>query len=304
MKVLKFCLYLLPICLAFGQNPADSTDNAPPELDQALRARVNQFYSAYVTGKWRDAFAVVADDMQDAYLGASKETYKSCELAKVTYVDKLTKAIVRENCQGEYKWHNSRIPVTVPLTSTWKLVDGQWFWYYIPPTEVMTPWGVSIPGPDIPRKPGASAVDAKVEAVIKDPSEMVRAILNQVKVDKKDVHLLGYQSSKDEVHITNTMPGPISIDVNCALPPGARITPMKTDVGPHQTAAVSFEYDIEEARKQCGECARLAKPKLTAWIRIAPTAQSFPVHVTFAIPPEMEKQLHLPKELKPPTDKQ
>jgi len=211
---------------------------------------------------------------------------------------------VRENCKGEYKWHNSRIPVTIPLSSTWKLVDGQWFWYFIPPTEVMTPWGLSIPGPDTPRKPGASAVDAKIEAVIKDPSEMVRAILSQVKVDKKEVHLLGYQTSKEEVHITNTMPGTISIDVNCPLPPGARITPMKTDIGPNQTAAISFEYDNDEARKQCGECAGLAKPKLTAWIRIAPTSQNFPVQVTFAISPEMEKRLNLPKELKPPTDKQ
>ena len=141
MKFLKFCLLPLWCLVAFSQ------DNRPaecaPEVDQALRARVTQFYSANISGKWRDAFQVVADDMQNEYLAASKDTYDRCETVKITYSDNFTKATVRENCHGEYRWHNSHIPATIPLTSTWKVVDGQWFWYYLKPTELMTPWGLS-----------------------------------------------------------------------------------------------------------------------------------------------------------------
>lgn len=301
MRLLSFCLLLLPVSVAFCQEPADSSEPPPPAVDQALRARANQFYSAYVSGKWRDAFAVVADDMQDTYLEASKDTFSHCELVKITYAESFTKATVHENCLGEYRWHNSHIPVTVPLTSTWKVVDGQWYWYYIKPTEVMTPWGVSIGGPETPKTPGAAAIEAKVESVLKDPAALARAILSQVKVDKSEIHLLGYQTSKDVLNITNTLPGVISVDVNCPLPPGFHITPTKTEIGPNQTAAIAFVFDSDDAKKQCGECARLAKPKLTAWIRISPTSQSFPVKITFAIPPELEKQL--PKELRAPADK-
>jgi hypothetical protein len=145
MKLLRFFLLTILIViscvLAFGQDTAPLTPEAPPDVDKALRARVTQFYSANITGKWRDAFQVVADDMQDTYLQASKDSYDRCETMKITYTDNFTKATVRENCHGEYRWHNSKIPATVPLTSTWKLADGQWFWYYLKPTEVMTPLG-------------------------------------------------------------------------------------------------------------------------------------------------------------------
>jgi hypothetical protein len=308
MRLLK--LYLLPLLLslafgftlAFSQDTPDQSETVPPEVDQALRARVNQFYSANVTGKWRDAFQVVADDMQDAYLAASKETYDKCETIKITYSDNFTKAAVRENCHGEYRWHNSHIPATIPLTSTWKVVDGQWYWYWLKPTEVMTPWGLSKITEDAPRKPGASTVNTNIETVLKDPGSMAKAILSQVKVDKNEIKLLGYETSKDELHISNNMPGTISVSISCPPLAGFHIKQDKTDIGPKETAAIAFEYDADEARKHCGDCAKAAKPKLTANIRIQPTAQLFAVKITFAIPPELQKQL--PKELKPPVPKQ
>jgi len=298
MKYLKpFLLPLLSLAV-FGQDAPVPSENAPPAVDQALRARVTQFYSANISGKWRDAFQVVADDMQNEYLAASKDTYDRCDTIKITYSDNFTKATVLENCHGEYRWHNSHIPATFPLTSTWKVADGQWCWYYLKPTEVMTPWGLSTISPDAPKPTGSTNVDAKIEMALKDPEAMVKAILSQIKVDKKEIHLLGYETSRDEIHISNTMPGTISVLINCAPLPGFRIKQSNTDIGPRETSTIAFEYDTEEAKRQCGECYKLPKPKLTANIRIAPTAQVFPVKITFAIPPELEKQL--PKELKPP----
>jgi hypothetical protein len=302
MKSLKLCLLPLSCILAFCQDTPVPSENAPPEIDQALRARVTQFYSANISGKWRDAFQVVADDMQNQYLEASKETYDRCDTVKITYTDNFTKATVRENCHGEYRWHNSHIPATIPLTSTWKVVDGQWFWYFLKPTEVMTPWGLSTITPDDPKAPGSTTVNTNIETVLKDPASMARTILSQIKVDKKEIHLLGYETSKDELHISNTMPGTISVLINCAPLPGFHIKQASADIGPKETSAIVFEYDAEEAKKQCGDCYKLPKPKLIANIRIEPTAQVFSVRIVFAIPPELEKQL--PKELRPPAPKQ
>jgi hypothetical protein len=301
MKSLKLCL--LPLwCLAAFSQDAVPSENAPPEVDKALRARVTQFYSANVSGKWRDAFQVVADDMQNEYLAASKEPYDRCDTIKISYTDNFAKATVRENCHGEYTWHNSHLAATIPLTSMWKLVDGQWFWYYLKPTEMMTPWGLSTASPDAPKVPGSSTVDTKIEAVVKDPASVANAILGQIKIDKKEIHLLGYETSRDEVHIINTMPGTVSIRINCALLPGFHVKQGNPDIGPTETSTIAFDYDAEEAKNQCGECYKLPKPRLTAYIRVEPTAQVFAVRITFGIPPEVEKQL--PKELRPSAPKQ
>jgi len=302
MKSIWFCLFGLSCLAAFSQDTAAPSENVPTEVDQALRARVTQFYSANVSGKWRDAFQVVADDMQNEYLATSKDTYDHCETVKITYAENFTKATVRENCHGEYRWHNSHIPATIPLTSTWKVVDGQWFWYWLKPTEVMTPWGLSTISPDDPKAPGKSTVNTNIETVLKDPGSMAKAILSQIKVDKKEIHLLGYATSKDELRISNTMPGTISVRINCAPLPGFHIRQANPDIGSKETSAIVFEYDAEEAKKLCGDCYKLPKPILRANIRIEPTAQTFSAKITFALPPDVENQL--PKELRPKGPKQ
>jgi hypothetical protein len=166
----------------------------------------------------------------------------------------------------------------------------------------MTPWGLSTVPPDAPRKPGEATANTKIEAVLKDPASMAKTILNQVKVDKKEINLLGYETSKDEVHISNNMPGTISISVSCPPLTGFHLKLDKTDLGPKETAALAFEYNADEAKKLCGDCVKLAKPKLVANVRIQPTAQVFPIKITFAIPPELQKRL--PKELQTPVSKQ
>ena len=103
MKFLKLSLLPISCLLAFSQEASAPPENVPPELDQALRARVTQFYGANISGRWRDAFQVVADDMQNEYLAASKDTYDKCETVKISYAENFTKATVRENCHGEYR---------------------------------------------------------------------------------------------------------------------------------------------------------------------------------------------------------
>ena len=85
----------------------------------------------------------MADDAQDDFIGASKDVYKSCEIAKINYSDNFTKASVVTACKGELRWRTESMPATLPLSSNWKLVDGQWFWYVVKRDKVITPFGVS-----------------------------------------------------------------------------------------------------------------------------------------------------------------
>lgn len=301
MKILISGLLLIAGSLAFGQETSGNANKAVPESDGALRARVNQFYSASITSRWRDAYEVVADDMKDEYLSAAKDNYSSCEITRIDYSENFTKALVLETCHGEYRWHASHIPAIVPLTSTWRFTDGQWYWYHLKPTEVMTPWGISRVTPDAPSQDD-NKLNANIAAVAKDPMAMARSILTQVKIDKAVVELHSWENSREEVHIHNGMPGQITLTIDPLTVPGLKITASKLVLSAYEDANVEFAYRLDDATIVCGECAKHPKSTMTAMIHVLPTGQTFPVSITFAVPPEIEKQL--PKELQHPQQKQ
>src|SRR5450631_3189412 len=73
---------------------ADLFKQAPPDVDQALRSRVNKFYQAYVDGKHRMAMPLVAEDTQDLWFDSDKPKYRSFELIAIKYSEDFRKASV------------------------------------------------------------------------------------------------------------------------------------------------------------------------------------------------------------------
>ena len=285
MKNMRLFVLLLPIALASAQ-VSDLFDKAPPQGDDALRARLNIFYAAHVSGKFREAFKVVADDAQDDFLAASKDQYGACAISKINYSENFTKATATTACKGEYRWHGSHMPVTIPLLSTWKVVDGQWYWYHIKATQVETPWGISRETPE------NSGGPAKMPSIPADPQAAARDILSKVAIDKNLVELKGYETSKGEVHITNNMPGGVSITVDRLPYPGLTAKIDKPDLGQGGKATIVFAYDPNDPSILCGSCtSKAALPTLTANVRVMPIAQVYPVTLTFAVDPEIQKLL-------------
>jgi hypothetical protein len=290
MKLLRLCPFLIACVLASGQDNSDLFDKAPPPIDEALRARVTQFYHAYTTGKFREAYPLVAEDSQDAFLGASKDVMKSCEILRIKYSENFTIADVVEGCKGEWVYHGVKTPTSFPLTSHWKIMDGQWFWYYIKPTMMPSPFSptgfIAVP-PD----PPADTAKKTLPAMPANPVEAARGILSKVRVDKTAIKLRGYETSKDELRVINEMPGQVSLSIDPIAFPGLKITPGKTELQANEQTTIVFEYRLDDATIECGECAKRVKSTLTAQLHIQPTGQLFPITVTFGIPPELEKQI-------------
>lgn len=282
-------LMLFSAMVAVGQEPSNLFDKAPGPIDEALRARVNQFYQAYMAGKFRDAYNLVADDSQDAFLSSDKATYQNCETLKITYSENFTQAKVLESCLGEIRFHGQRFESKMPLTTSWKVVNGQWYWSYVKPTVAATPFSptgfVTIPN-DQP-------ADAARPSIPKDPLAEARSILGKVKVDKTAISLRSFETSKDEVHVRNDMPGGVTISVDTVTQPGLRITVAKPNLGPHEETAVTFEYRLDDAAITCGDCASRLKGSLVAQVRVIPTNQLFSITVTFSNPPDAQKPLPL-----------
>ncbi len=292
MKIWKFGLFLIPCILAFAQETPAPAVKPPDEVDQALRARVAQFYHAFESGKFREAYLLVSEDSQDAFMESSKDQYKKCDTIKIDYTDNFTKAKVLESCLGTMRWHGGNMPTTVPLSSNWKLQNGQWDWCYVRPTEVMTPWGIS-------KVPPQSEIDEapKTKPVIPDARAMAQMILKAVQVDKQSVWLHSWETSRDEVHVSNAMPGSVDLKLEVPKQPGLKVHAAKTTLAQNEETTIVFEYKLDDAEVLCGDCAKKVHGTATVQLIVEPTGRVFPITVTFELPPEVEKQL--PKELQP-----
>src|SRR5579871_2216187 len=84
---------------ACAQNPADLFNRAPADIDQALRARISEFYQYHVTGEYRKAEALVAEDTKDFFYDHNKPRYLSFQISKIKYNEDFTKAEATVLCE-------------------------------------------------------------------------------------------------------------------------------------------------------------------------------------------------------------
>ena len=252
--------------------------NVPSDVDSALRARVDRFFQAQVSGKFREAVPVVAEESQDWFIGSGKETYKSCQTTKIEYSANFSKALVTETCQGEYRVHGHRMPVSLPIPSYWKVVDGQWYWYHVKETEVRTPFGIARITPD--NDPDANSSETSKPIIPANPLLLARDILQSIKLDKTEIKLESSKANEDVVEVTNGMPGAISISIDNLGQAGLTVKLDKSEMKAGEKARVVFRYDPEDPSVLCGDCAKHVSGTLTAQLRVQPTGQVFPINIT------------------------
>jgi hypothetical protein len=274
-------LLLVSGLLGLAQDSKEMFDKAPPAIDEALRARVDQYYHAFMEGKFKEAYLLVSEESQDAFLEADKDRYKACETIKIRYSDDFTKAVVIESCKTDWKWHGVITPTTFPITSSWKIVDGKWFWYYVRPTQAPFPFSptgfITVPPADAADKDNSSVVP-------KDLKAAAQGILAQVSLDKMAVRLRPDEASHDVIHIHNGMPGVIKLQLDQLVVPGLTITLGKTELAANQETTVSFDYRLDNPGIACVDCAKKLKGTSTVTLRVIPTGQTFTIAVAFGLP--------------------
>jgi hypothetical protein len=278
------------VALAQEATPAPAGEQAPPEVDAALRARIQHFYQAHVDGKFRLADQVVAEDSKDAFFASPKRRYLDYQIVRINYKDDFKKADVVVTCSGDWTARGQRMKVNLVSTSLWRVEDGQWFWYVLPTNAKTTPFGVMhAESETVPSTPEDQSKQAAA-AVLRDPRAAAMMIVQAVKADKSELILSSYEKSSGEVTITNGMQGPITIraDINGRFP-GLTHSLDRTVLPAGESALL---------RVVCEPKDRVAKPTLTAHVFVEETGQVIPIRLLFAIPPEVEKQI--PKELRRP----
>jgi hypothetical protein len=238
----------------FAQTPADLFNRPPADVDQALRARITEFYQDHVDGKFRQAESLVAEDTKDFFYSGNKPKYLSFEITRIDYSEGYTRAKAVVLCEQYVLMPGfTDKPLKVPTPSTWKLVDGQWYWYVDPEQLNLTPFGKM--------KAGGGSASGKV--VIPKPEEM-NFIFKLVTADKATVSLGAGETER--VTISNTAPGPMSLALSGA-PPGVDVKLDHMNLNAGEKAVLSLRAGTD------------AKPGVLS-IRVEQTNQIIPISIT------------------------
>jgi hypothetical protein len=267
----RAALILLPIA-ALAQT---ETQSPPPEVDQALRARVTEFFEDHVQAKFTKAFELVAEDTREYYFAAQKIQFKSFKIDSVTYSDHFTKAAVTLSCERMWRM-SAQIPevqVTQAMSTTWKIENGKWFWYRDANAETgLTPMGRSDPSA-IGRSNGSPLAlpDVSQDALKKRAAE----VLKESSVSKTEVTLPADHPSSEQVVFHNGQPGSVllSVDASAKLD-GFSAVLDKKEVRAGEDVVLKIHYD--PAGKST------APAPFTVRVIVTPFNQAFSIAVKFA----------------------
>jgi hypothetical protein len=215
------------VVAGFAQTPADLFNKAPADVDQALRARITEFFQDHVDGKFRQAEALVAEDTKDFFYSANKPKYLSFEIQSITYSEGYTRAKAIVMCEQNVAFPGFAGQMKIPTPSTFKLVDGQWYWYVDQQQLNQSPFGPLKAGPGGHAGPSA----------MPNPQDVLKAATAQVKADKQAVSLK--PGGSDQVTITNEAPGIMTIAVLGSIT-GVNVTLDRMDLKTGEKAVVTF----------------------------------------------------------------
>ena len=243
----SWLLKSLPVFLlapaVVAQNAAEVFSKAPPDVDDALRARITKFYQEQVDGHPRLAEAIVADDSKDFFYSMAKPKFVSFEIRDIKYSDNFTKAKVMMVMEMyvPIAFFGSK-PMKVPGTTLWKLEKGQWCWYIDPDMMNTTPFGKMKSS----TAPGSSNSPAAQPDLTNIPTP--ESLSKQVRADKVRATLRFRTPSSDKITIHNGMPGAVRIELRHADVRGLEIKADRTEIPAGQDAVVSFHYQPGSGR--------------------------------------------------------
>lgn len=157
MKRAKF-LSLLAVIAAVLAWPKDDPFNQPPppEVEEALRSRIAQFYNLFEKSKFREAEQFVAEESRDIYYAVQKGRIFGFRIGKINFGPDFKTAKVVMILKAHVPFANSG-PVDVPLATQWAQTGENWFLVLPPPLkpgdQIQTPFGIKTIKPEEGSKP-------------------------------------------------------------------------------------------------------------------------------------------------------
>ena len=127
-----------------------STSPPPPEVEEALRSRITQFYDLFKEGKFREAEQFVAEDSRESYYSAQKGRVLGFSIKKIDFGFDFKTAQAMVTLKTVIPFAGSA-PVDLPVGTEWAWTEGSWFMVLPrvrPGDQIQTPFGTKTIGPE------------------------------------------------------------------------------------------------------------------------------------------------------------
>ena len=215
------CRSTLIALLAFAavsfaqQDKSDLFGKAPPDVDRALRARIDQFYHFHVTGEFIKAQPMVAEDTQEYFYASGKPRFISYEIQRIKYEKDFTLATstVMVERSVMLPGFNGQV-MKMAVVDQWKFENGNWFWWMDPAKRNLTPFS------DKPATAGPMANPGANSGLGNMPTTLAE-VYARVQADKSAVSLKLGES--DTILIGNGLAGPVEPKI-ISKPNGVEVT--------------------------------------------------------------------------------
>jgi len=276
-------VFLVCSLVISGQSLTETISKAPPDVEEALKARVEEFFGLLAAGKFRQAEALVAEDTKDRYYAADKDQTEGFSLVKIAYKENFTQANVVGLKMVSWSVPGAAQPVKLKATFTsyWKIDNGKWCWYLPPEPEFLeTPYG-KMRNPKFAGNKQATPEDAmKIQAAMAEAQRNMNDIAANaqagVRVNPPVIHLAP-KFSKGEVSITNGLPGSVKLRLGRLEVPGLELTLSTDELASKQSAVLRAVYNPGNHREPM-------KKAVTLDVTVEPTNQKLSIILDFAQP--------------------
>jgi hypothetical protein len=233
---------------------SDFFHQAPPGVEENLRARLKIFYDSYLTGKFRVAYELVAEENKDDYFNRSKTTFHSYKIGAVQFSDNYTKAKVMLIVNRDMVFQGHTFAVDVPTTEYWKIENGQWVWYllYRSLRGQQTPFGLvplEAPPSKSPGNIAAASPDPSSEPpkalpkIPNDPRSMTAAFDSLAWPDKPVLSLGPANEFQDHAVLSNHSNRALMFHLEFKPLAGLKVEPAKGQIDPGQSLKIQATYD-------------------------------------------------------------
>jgi len=218
--MLRISLLVLATTALWAQTAATKDPEPPPEVDKALRARINEFCELHRQGKFRQAEQMVAEDTKDYFYNAGKPRYVSYEIKSIKYNEDFTKALAMVICEHYLPvagFAGKTVKLSTPFR--WKIENGQWMWYMDMTSTLASPFGKATMAEAQARRSEAGASSNTSAAPPSGPPAFpasAEAFFAMVKPDRTDLDLKPGDSG--QVVISNGTPGPVGMQIMQQFP--------------------------------------------------------------------------------------
>ncbi len=209
-RMRRIAIFALLASVAAAQNASELFNRAPKSIDDALRARIGEFYQLHVKGDFRHAEMLVAEDTKDYFYSHDKPQYLSFEIVRIEYSDGYTRAKATVSVEQRVMFPGfAGKAMKIPTPSYWKIEDGKWCWYVDQDKLNDSPFGHMKAGP-----PGSD--DTTPAAILSGLPTDADQLLNMIRVDKSQV-VVGPGES-ERVVVENALKGPVTLSIEGKLP--------------------------------------------------------------------------------------